>query len=69
MGTARPKMSMLNLASMWNVMAVEGIWFPSCGVHGVADLLLRRLRDLGAEVRLSAPVRRTSSRRDGLPGP
>ncbi len=58
MGTARPEMSMLNLASMWNVMAVDGIWFPSCGVHGVADLLLRRLRDLGAEVRLSAPVRR-----------
>ena len=58
MGSARPEMSMLNLASMWNVMAVEGIWFPSCGMHGVADLLLRRLRDLGAEIRFSAPVRK-----------
>lgn len=58
MGSARPEMSMLNLASMWNVMAEEGIWFPSSGIHGIADLLLRRLRKLGAEVRLSAPVRR-----------
>ena len=57
-GTSPPEMSMLNLASMWNVMAVEGIWFPSGGVHGVADLLVRRLRELGVEVRLSAPVRK-----------
>jgi all-trans-retinol 13,14-reductase len=68
MGTARPEMSMLNLASMWNVMAVEGIWFPSCGVHGIADLLLRRLRDLGAEVRLSAPVRRILVRKGRAAG-
>ncbi len=68
MGTARPEMSMLNLASMWNVMAVEGIWFPSCGVHGVADLLLRRLRDLGAEVRLSAPVRRILAKKGRASG-
>ncbi len=57
-GTSPPEMSMLNLASMWNVMAVEGIWFPSCGIHGIADLLVRRLRELGGEVRLSAPVRK-----------
>jgi phytoene dehydrogenase-like protein len=56
--TSRPEMSMLNLASMWNVMAVEGIWFPSCGVHGVADLLVRRLQELGVKIRLSAPVRK-----------
>lgn len=57
-GTSPPEMSMLNLASMWNVMAVEGIWFPACGIQGIADLLVQRLRELGAEVRLSAPVRR-----------
>jgi phytoene dehydrogenase-like protein len=68
MGTARPEMSMLNLASMWNVMAVEGIWFPSCGVHGIADLLLRRLRDLGAEVRLSTPVRKILIRKGRAAG-
>lgn len=58
MGTARPEMSMFNLASMWNVMAVEGIWFPTGGVHGIADLLRRRLRDLDVEVRLAAPARK-----------
>jgi all-trans-retinol 13,14-reductase len=68
MGTALPEMSMLNLASMWNVMAVEGIWFPSCGVHGIADLLARRLRDLGAEIRFSAPVRRIIIRKGRAAG-
>jgi phytoene dehydrogenase-like protein len=58
MGTSPPEMSMLNLALMWNVMAEEGIWFPSCGVHGIADLLRRKVRDHGGEVRLSEPVRR-----------
>jgi prolycopene isomerase len=68
MGTSRPEMSMLNLASMWNIMAVEGIWFPSRGVHGIADLLLRRLRDLGTEIRLSAPVRRILTRKGRAAG-
>jgi phytoene dehydrogenase-like protein len=68
MGTARPEMSMLNLASMWNVMAEEGLWFPSCGIHGIADLLLRRLRDLGAEVRLSAPVRKILVKKERASG-
>lgn len=58
MGTGRPEMSLLNLALMWNVMAEEGIWFPSCGVHGIADLLRRKIEDRGGEVRLSEPVRR-----------
>ena len=58
MGTARPEMSLLNLALMWNVMAEEGIWFPSCGVHGLADILRRKIEDRGGEVRLSGPVRR-----------
>jgi phytoene dehydrogenase-like protein len=68
MGSARPEMSMLNLASMWNVMAVEGIWFPSCGVHGIADLLLRKLRDLGAELRLSAPARKILIKKERVSG-
>jgi phytoene dehydrogenase-like protein len=62
MGTGRPEMSMLNLALMWNVMAEEGIWFPSCGVHGIADLLRRKITDLGGDVRLSEPVRRIAVR-------
>ena len=58
MGSHRPEMSLLNLALMWNIMAEEGIWFPSCGVHGLADLLRRKVADFGGEVRLSEPVSR-----------
>jgi phytoene dehydrogenase-like protein len=63
MGTGPPDMSMLNLALMWNIMAEEGIWFPSCGIHGLADLLRKKITDLGGEVRLSEPVRRIIVRR------
>jgi all-trans-retinol 13,14-reductase len=58
MDSEPPEMSMLNLALMWNIMAEEGIWFPSCGVHGLADLLVRAIRDAGGEVRLAEPVGR-----------
>ncbi len=58
MGSHRPEMSLLNLALMWNIMAEEGIWFPSCGVHGLADLLRRKVAEFGGEVRLSEPVSR-----------
>jgi all-trans-retinol 13,14-reductase len=68
MGTSPPEMSMLNLALMWNIMAEEGLWFPSCGVHGMADLLRRKITDLGGEVRLSEPVRRIIVRRGRAAG-
>ncbi len=58
LGTGRPEMSMIGLTSMWNVMAVEGIWYPSCGVHGIADLFLRGLQRSGAGIRLETPVKR-----------
>ncbi len=58
MGTSPPEMSFLNLAAMWNVMSVEGIWHPAGGVHRIADLLLGRLRELGVDVRLGEPVDR-----------
>jgi phytoene dehydrogenase-like protein len=58
MGSGRPEMSLLNLALMWNIMAEEGIWFPSCGVHGLAELLRRKVAELGGEVRLAEPVRK-----------
>lgn len=58
MGTERPVMSLLNLGLMWRIMAEEGIWFPSCGIHGLADLLLARIRAGGGEVRLGTAVRR-----------
>jgi phytoene dehydrogenase-like protein len=39
LGTGRPKMSMLLLAMMWNLMAEKGIWHPAGGIHGILDLL------------------------------
>jgi phytoene dehydrogenase-like protein len=68
MGTGRPEMSRLNLALMWNVMAGEGIWFPSCGIHGIADLLRRRILDLRGEVLLAEPVRRILIRKGRAAG-
>jgi prolycopene isomerase len=62
MGTRQPEMSMLNLALMWNIMAEEGIWFPACGVHGIADILRRKVTDFRGEVLLSEPVRRITIR-------
>ncbi len=58
MGTERSSMSMLNLALMWRIMAEEGIWFPVCGIHGLTDLLIGRIREGGGEVRLCAAVHR-----------
>ncbi len=55
-GTSRPGMSMLNLAFMWRVMAEAGIWFPSCGIHGLAARLLDAVRAAGGEVRLQTGV-------------
>lgn len=58
MGTTPPTMSMLNLAIMWNAMSVEGIWFPSCGIHGVLDRLGEAFTAAGGELRLGAAVER-----------
>ncbi len=68
LGTDRPEMSMIGLASMWNVMAVEGIWYPSCGIHGISDLFLRRLREAGAEIRLATPVKKVLVRQGRAAG-
>ena len=51
-GAGRPEMSMLNLAFMWRVMSEVGIWFPSCGIHGLAMRLLQSVRAAGGHVRL-----------------
>ena len=54
MGTTPPTMSMLNLGIMWNAMSVEGIWFPSCGIHGILERLAGAFIAAGGELRLDA---------------
>lgn len=57
-GTYKPVMSMLHLAFMWNVMSEKGIWFPSCGIHGINELLYDVIISNGGEVKLSTPVKK-----------
>ncbi len=55
-GTSEPMMSVMTLALMWNMMSEVGIWFPSCGIDGLSDLLAGTLKKHGGEVRLNAGV-------------
>jgi len=55
-GTHLPAMSLLNLALMWSIMSFEGIWFPSCGIHGLTDLMKQVFLSSGGELRTGFPV-------------
>jgi phytoene dehydrogenase-like protein len=55
-GTSPPEMSMLNLAFMWNAMSEVGIWFPSCGIHGLCRRLQDAVLSCGGEIKIAAPV-------------
>ncbi|MFW9898730.1 MAG: phytoene desaturase family protein [Candidatus Thorarchaeota archaeon] len=55
-GSYEPTMNMVHLAFMWNVMSIEGIWFPNCGIHGINELLGDSIRKNGGEIRLNTPV-------------
>ncbi len=57
-GTGEPVMSFLTLAMMWNIMAVEGIWYPSWGIHGISDRLAEIIRAEGGELWLGMPVKK-----------
>lgn len=59
-GTYKPVMSMLHLAFMWNVMSEKGIWFPSCGIHGINELLYDKIITEGGEVKLNTPIKEIS---------
>ena len=56
-GSYKPIMNMVHLAFMWNVMSIEGIWFPSCGIHGINELLAENIRKNGGEIKLNTPVK------------
>ncbi|MFX0070210.1 MAG: phytoene desaturase family protein, partial [Candidatus Hermodarchaeota archaeon] len=57
-GTYTPIMNVVHLAFMWNVMSKEGIWFPSCGIHGINQLLYESaIIKNGGELKLNTPVK------------
>ncbi|MCX8159990.1 MAG: NAD(P)/FAD-dependent oxidoreductase, partial [Candidatus Saccharicenans sp.] len=58
MGTAEPVMSFLTLALMWHIMSVEGIWYPSWGIHGISDRLARVIREAGGELYFGLPAKK-----------
>ncbi|MDH7492703.1 MAG: NAD(P)/FAD-dependent oxidoreductase, partial [Candidatus Saccharicenans sp.] len=58
MGSGEPTMSFLTLAMMWNIMSVEGIWYPSWGIHGISDRLVETIRTGGGELWLGTPVKK-----------
>ena len=49
-------MSLLNLGIMWRAMSEAGIWFPSCGIHGLCGRLAGAVRSAGGEIRTSRAV-------------
>jgi phytoene dehydrogenase-like protein len=58
MGTHPPRMSVLNLALMWHLMAEIGIWFPSWGMHGLIRSIETGFIALGGEIRLGQSVQK-----------
>lgn len=58
MGTDPPRMSLLNLAIMWHLMAETGIWFPSWGIHGLVREIENAFISFGGEIRLGQPVQK-----------
>jgi len=68
-GTHLPAMSVLNLALMWNIMSFEGIWFPSCGIHGLTDLMVEEFLRFGGELITKCPVKKiqiSTGKADGV---
>lgn len=58
MGTSEPTMSFLTLALMWHLMAVEGIWYPSWGIHGISDRLVEVIKAGGGELYFGLPAKK-----------
>lgn len=56
-GTYEPKMSMVLLAIMWSLMSEKGIWFPSCGIHGINELVYETFLNNNGEAKLRTPVK------------
>jgi len=56
MGTRTPSMSLLNLAIMWQLMSVEGIWSPSWGISGLIDRLAGAFVSFGGLLKTNCPV-------------
>lgn len=56
-GTYETVMSLTLLAAMWDFTTNRGIWYPSCKIHGINQLIYEAILNYGGEVKLSTPVK------------
>lgn len=56
MGSRPPRMSLLNLAIMWQLMSDVGIWSPSYGIHGLIDRVAEAYSSYGGILKTECPV-------------
>ncbi|MEM3651347.1 MAG: NAD(P)/FAD-dependent oxidoreductase [Candidatus Jordarchaeaceae archaeon] len=55
--THEPVMSLTLLAFMWNFTTEKGIWYPSCNIHGINQLVYNCILSNNGEVELSKGVK------------
>ncbi|MGQ9722129.1 MAG: phytoene desaturase family protein [Candidatus Jordarchaeum sp.] len=55
--TYEPVMSLTLLAFMWDFTNGRGIWYPSCTIHGINQLIYDRILSNNGEVKLSHGVK------------
>ncbi|MFX1276552.1 MAG: phytoene desaturase family protein [Promethearchaeota archaeon] len=55
-GTRDPIMNVVHLAFLWNVMSHEGIWFPSCAINGINELLAENIISHGGVIKRNTEV-------------
>jgi len=56
-GTNKPKMSMVLLATMWCLISEKGIWYPSCGMHGINLLIYETFLKYNGEIKVATAVK------------
>ena len=55
-GSYNPIMNVVHLAFLWNVMSIEGIWFPSCAIHGIDELMVKNIEKHGGIIKKNTEV-------------
>ena len=55
-GSNEPLMNVVHLAFMWNIMSIQGIWFPSCTINGLNELLAQNIINHGGVIKKNTEV-------------
>ncbi len=55
-GSYESVMNVVHLAFLWNIMSMQGIWFPSCAINGINDLLAKNILNHGGEIKKKTEV-------------